>query len=274
VSGSINFAVLFGSGAAIQGNSLLNTLYGFSKTSTANAGDPLVALTTAERNQTQDIATTAKQPDIQRDITAFKAAVAGARDAATLLKNPTVLKVLLTANGLGDQTSYPALAQKALLSNASSSTSLVNRLSDSRWKAVVTTYDFSNKGLSVLQNPAVQTTLANAYAEVSWRQSLDATTPGLSNALTFRAKASSITSVDQILGDPTLRTVITTALCIPREIAFQSLPAQERAISNRLDLQQLSKPHFVDSLTQEYLLAAQASSNGQVAASGLNSLLV
>ncbi len=49
-------------------------------------------------------------------------------------------------------------------------------------------------------------TIANGYAEVTWRNSLDATTPGLSEALTFKDQASTITSVDQILGDSTLRT--------------------------------------------------------------------
>jgi len=68
--------------------------------------------------------------------------------------------------------------------------------------------------------------VTNAYAEVTWRNSLDAATPGLSNALTFRSEASTITSVDQILGDPVMRTVVTTALGVPEEIAFQDLTAQ------------------------------------------------
>ena len=54
---------------------------------------------------------------MKRDVTAFRNAVANAKDAASLLSNPAVLKVLLTANGLGDQAQYPALAKKALLSD-------------------------------------------------------------------------------------------------------------------------------------------------------------
>jgi hypothetical protein len=126
----------------------------------------------------------------------------------------------------------------------------------------------------VLQNPAVQSTLANGYAEAIWRQSLDATTPGLSNALTFRGEASTITSVDQILGDPIMRTVVTTALNIPEQIALQDLTAQEQAISSRVDITKFQDPNFVDTFTQQYLIAAQAAAATAPSGASLDSLAI
>jgi len=246
---------------ASAGDPILNALYGINGQAGTVQQNPIQALTDAERNQTKDIATKAKEPQVARDIAAFKIAVAAAKDPATLLKNPAVMKVLLTANGLGDQQAYTALASKTLLSNVNNPKALVNQLTDTRWKTVVQTYDFANKGLSILQNPKVISTLANAYAEVAWRKSLDAATPGLSNALSFRQSASTITSVDQILGDPTLRTVVTTTLGIPQQIAFQSLPTQEKAISSQLDITKFKDPKFVESFTQRYLIAAGAAAS-------------
>jgi len=133
---------------------------------------------------------------------------------------------------------------------------LANTLTDTRWKHVAATYDFANKGLSLIQKPGEVSTLANAFAEITWRKSLDAATPGLSKALTFRAEAASITSVDQILGDPVMRSVVTTALDIPLQIAFQPIEAQEKAITSRLDITKFKDPKFVESFTQRYLLAA------------------
>jgi hypothetical protein len=238
---------------------LLSTLYGYGSQSTNSLGqNPVTALASAERNQTQGVKTTAAEPQVKRAVDGFTAAVTSAKSVQQLLANPTVMQVLLTANGLGDQVNYTALAQKALTSDISNPKSLANTLTDTRWKAVVKTYDFANKGLSVIQNPKVISTIANAYAEVTWRQSLDATTPGLSNALTFRGEASTVTSVDQILGDPVMRTVVTTALGVPEEIAFQPLEAQEKAISSRLDITQFKDPKFVESFTQRYLIAANA----------------
>ncbi len=241
------------------GDPVLNALYGIN--GQPSQGNPIQALTNAEQNQTKAIATTAQQPQVARDMAAFAAAVAGAKSPAALLQNPTVMKVLLTANGLGDQVAYTALASKALLSNVNDPKSLANQLTNTRWKTVAQTYDFANKGLSILQNPKVISTLANAYAEVTWRKSLDAATPGLSNALSFRQSAGTITSVDQILGDPTLRTVITTTLGIPQQIAFQSLPAQEKAVTSQVDIAKFKDPKFVESFTQRYLIAAGAAAS-------------
>lgn len=273
---SMNYAALFTnlSGSTSASNGILNALYGISGNGTLGQADPLQALRTAETNQTTDIAQTAAEPQVARDIATFQSAVASAASPAALLTNPTVMKVLLTANGMADQIDYTALTQKALLSDPKNPTSLVNQLNagDSRWLPMVKTYDFANKGLSVLRQSTVMATIANAYAEVTWRQSLDATTPGLSSALDFRSRASTVTNADQVLGDPVLRDVITTALGIPEQIAFQDLTAQEQAINSRLDFSQLKNQHFVDTLTQEYLLNKANAATPQSGAPTLDQL--
>ena len=272
MSGTINYAQLFGTSTSGAGSGLLDAIYGIG--ASGSGVDPLQALTTAENDQTQDIAATAQQPQVQQTIAAFQAAVKSATSATSLLQNPAVMTVLLTANGLADQIPYTALAQKTLLSDPSDSNSLVNQLTDTRWAPVVKLYNFATQGLTVLQNPAVQSTLANAYAEAIWRQSLDAVTPGLSNALTFRGEASTITSVDQILGDPIMRTVVTTALNIPEQIAFQDLTAQEQSISSRVDITKFQDPNFVDTFTQQYLIAAQAAAATAPSGASLDSLAI
>ncbi len=276
MSGSIGLGSmvlsLFNSGTSgSSAAGLLSTLYGASGSSAASS-NPIGALRTAETNSTKDIAQTATQPAVARDIAAFTKAVASATSPQQLLKDPTVLKVLLTANGLGDQTRYPALAQKALLSDTTQSNALANTLPDTAWKSAASLYDFANQGLAVLQKPGVVATITSGYAEIVWRQSLDQTTPGLSEALTFRSNALTFTTADQILGDSTARSVITTALGIPEQIAFQDLGAQEKAITNRLDIKKLQDPKFVEALTTQYLLAAQASAGGRSSNSSLDQL--
>lgn len=263
-----------GSGSTSAAGDLLQTLYQGVASGAAGGIDPLQALNQAEANESSDIQMTAQQPDVARAISQFTAGVKSATSAQQLLANPAVLQVLLTANGLGDQTQFTALAQKALLSDPNDPNSLVNQLSDTRWQSVVDTYQFATEGLKIIQNPATITTIANAYAEVTWRDSLDATTPGLSNALTFRQEASTITSIDQILGDPIMRTVVTTALNIPEQIAFQPLEAQEKAISSRLDLLRFQDPNFVETFTQQYLINAQQAASGTGTTTDFTSLAV
>ena len=255
-------------GSSSSSDNLLSIVYGNGASASAGS-NPIAALQSAEANSSQDIAQTAAQPAVARDIATFRSAVASATSPASLLQDQTVLKVLLTANGLGDQVNYPGLARKTLLSNPDEPSSLANTLDDSNWKSTTALYDFANKGLSVLQNPQVINTLANGYAEVTWRNSLDQTTPGLSEALTFRSEASTITSALQILGDATMRKVVTTALDIPEQIAFQDLGAQQQAITSKLDISRFQDPSFVESFTQQYLLAAQQAASSSTG-SGTN----
>jgi hypothetical protein len=269
------FGAITGTGAGGTTGNLLDTLYGIGTQATNALGqNPVTVLESAEQNQQQDIAATARQPAVQRAISQFTAAVRSATSVQQLLNNPTVMQVLLTANGMADQIPYTALVQKALTSNVNDPNSLANALSDTRWKSVAATYDFANQGLAVIQNPQVISTIANGYAENTWLQSLDSTTPGLSNALTFRGEAASIASVDQILGDPVLRTVVTTALGIPEQIAFQPLEAQQKAITNQLDISQFKDPKFVETFAQRYIIAAANSATTSSATPSLDALAV
>ncbi len=278
VSG-IDYSVLFNNDSS--GNSsaaLLTTLFSGAQSvgsgTATSTGNPILDLKLAEQNQTRDVAQQAKNPTVVRDLAAFTKAVAAAPNIATALQNPNVLKVLLTANGLADQIQFTALAGKVLLSNPADPKSLVNQLADPRWKTVAQTYNLATTGLSGLRSPAVQSQLASAYERVTWLNSLDQATPGLAQALQFKQQASKITSVDQILGDPINRTVVLTALGIPQQIAFQDLPAQEQQVSSRIDVKKLQDPKFVNTLTNQYLLAAQNQNQGASATPSIAALSI
>ncbi len=251
------------------GTDILSALYGTG--AAAPGGNPIIALRTAIKTQDKAVAKQEKDPATARDIAAFRAAVAKAKTPADLLNNPTALRVLLTANGLGSQADYPALAKKALLSDTTDSKSLAHQLGNASWLSAAKLYDFAKSGLSVVQKPSVQDAITQGYAEVKWRESLDTATPGLSNALDFRDRASSIASVDQILGDSTFRNVVLTTLGIPQQIAFQPLEAQEKAVADRIDITRFKDQTYVEQFARRYLIQEQSSSPSS--SSGLVSLL-
>jgi Protein of unknown function (DUF1217) len=251
-------------GFASQGTSLLSTLYGYAAP-TPGSVNPIAALQQAQAGETKQVALVSAEPQVKRDIAEFAKALAAAKTPAQLLANPAAMKVLLTANGLGDQVPYTALATKALLADPADKGSLVNRLGDSRWLNVNKIYAFATQGLALLKDPKTIAAIANGYAEVLWRKTLDQTTPGLSNVLDFLKRASTIKTFDQVLGDPAFRAVLTTALGVPKQIAFQSLSAQENAISSRVDLTKFQDPAFVRQFTQRYLIAAQQAASEDAA---------
>jgi hypothetical protein len=259
MSGSANYLTSLFNTTFGATDPLLNALYGSGGGSTSQ--NPVVALQSAEQNETQDIKVTGAQPDVQQAIKQFTQAVNSAKSVTQLLANPAVMKVLLTANGMQDQIGYTALATKALTSNLSDPKSLANVLTDTRWKSMAKSFDFATNGLKAIQTPAAIASITAAYTKATWEAGEDAVAPGLSNALDFKARASTMTSVDQILGDPSIRSVVTTALGIPQQIAFQDLTAQENAISTRLDVTKLQDPKFVETFAQRYLIANAGSTS-------------
>ncbi len=256
MSTSTSYLTSLFSSSAGSGDPILNALYGLGG-SGPSSGNPVTALADAQRNQTQDVKITAAEPAVKQTVATFTKAVNGAKTVTQLLSNPAVMSVLLTANGMGDQINYTALATKALTSNLSDPNSLVNQLTDPRWKTLAQTYNFAANGLSAIKNPTAIAGIAQAYARATWQKNEDSVTLGLSNALAFIQQAAGVTSVNGVLGNSTVRTVVTTALGIPQQIAFQSLEAQQNAISSHLDVKKLQDPKFVQSLAQQYLIANQ-----------------
>lgn len=244
---------LFGGGGAV-GDSLLATLYGQTPRA-AGSANLLAALRQARSGETMQVSLVAAEPQVQREVTQFRQALASAKTPADLLNNPSALKVLLTANGLGDRLASTDLAKQALLSDPADPASLANRLPDTRWKSVAAQLAFAARGLANLRDPRALAPLTRRYAEALWRQSLDRTVPGLSNALDFLKRAASIVSADQILGDPALREVVTTVLAIPADIGFQALTAQENAIRQRIDVTRFADPDFAEHFALRYLIA-------------------
>lgn len=261
----IDYSLLFApAGSTDVSSNILNILYGGSTQSTpstfVSSGNPFTDLTLAQQEETTGVAQEAQQPQVEQAVTAFKNAVANSTSIQSALENPAIQQVLLTANGLSSYAGDTAMVQKLLLSDPSDPKSLVNQFGDATWLATVQSYNFSSNGLSALQNPKVVSTLTNAYAEVMWRQSLDQATPGLSNALAFLDQASSITSVNDILGNLVNFQVITGALGIPEEIVNQDTTAQTTAITSRLNISDLQDRKFVTGLANQYMLSMQSSS--------------
>ena len=279
VSG-IDYSLLFSSGSSSSdvSGSLLSILYsggsGGASGSAISSGNPILDEKLAEQNQTKDIAKQAKDPGVIRDLAAFTKGIANAKDLNAALHNPDVLKVLLTANGLGDQAQYTALASKALQADPADPKSLVNQITDTRWKTVAKNYGLSSKGLAGLTDPKVQAQIASAYARVTWLNSLNQATPGLAQALQFKQQASSIKNVDQILGDPTNFAVVLTALGIPQQVVYQGISGEEQAVTSRLDIAKLQDPKFVNTLTSQYLLAKQQAAQTTQPGGSLGALAV
>ena len=202
------------------------------------------------------LARLAEDKRLAREMEGFAKAAAKATDAKAALRDPKVLNVLLPALGLPDAVGQPGLALRALLADPNAADGLLARLPDTRGKAAAATLNLRGRGVEALRDPKVQASLADGLRRMAWREELEAGQAGVGDAVLFRERAAGAKTAYAVLGDPILRRVVTTALGLPPGIAVQSVEAQARALSARLDLDKLQNPREVAKLAERYVVAA------------------
>lgn len=202
---------------------------------------------------------------IQREVETFKKLLDKAETPEELLKDPRAIEFILRGLMVTDRIGQDALVRKTLLSDLDDKQSLANRLGDNRLKQATAMYEFHEKGLAVLKNEEVLEGLIDTYYQQRYEERLSERNPAFPDALYFRriANDQDLTDPYDILGDPILRRVITTALGLPQEIAIQPVETQARAITSRLDLDKLQNPKFVESFLKRFLTMDTRAAEGQ-----------
>ena len=107
--------------------------------------------------------------------------------------------------------------------------------------------------------------VSNAYISEKRLDMLDAQLPGLGSAVLFKQVAPSFKNALDILGSPLGREVITTALNIPKQIAVQSIEAQQKAITQRMNPAKLANPTYVNTIAERYLMMLNGGIGGVTA---------
>lgn len=94
---------------------------------------------------------------------------------------------------------------------------------------------------------------------------LDAQLPGLGSAVLFKQAAPTFKTALDILGSPLGREVVTTAFNIPKQIAVQSIEAQVKAITQRMNPAKLQTASFVETIAERYLIMLNGGTGGVTA---------
>jgi hypothetical protein len=228
-------------------------------------GDPSSAVTlgasgrqalykTSLSQQDKDEARIRKDPAVIRDLARLDKAIAKAKTPEDLFKDPEAVRVLLQSLGLADQAGNPGLAKRALMSDPGKTGSLVNQLSDSRWKGAATTLQLAAKGLGNLRDPSVRAVLADGLVEYKRLSAIGGKSQAVADALSLHAMDAGATpNVYTVLGSAALRRVVTTVAGLPKELAIQSVEAQARAVQARFRLEDLADPAKREKIIQRYL---------------------
>jgi hypothetical protein len=207
-------------------SSVFNTICGIGG-SAARSADAAPLLHSAEPNQKTKDKVHAAWAIVSTTTVRFTRAAHSATSMTRLLASPAVMNLLFTANNMNYQIGYAALASRALTSKSGGSTSLANTRTDVRWNPLAQIYDFCSIGGLPFQQPTMIASIANAQVSTSWQINPDTVSTGLLKVLASKAQALATTSIDQILDDSIMRTILTATLGVPHHIVFQSPSARE-----------------------------------------------
>lgn len=264
VNGSAAVSILQSTGSSAGGVNYGAALSNAQGTSAHSAGDMTAALKQADKNETQQLAQTRKDPQVKRALARFERVVKNAKSIDDVLNDPLARQVFMKANGLGDQVTNVGLAKKALGGDYTATNSVAKQLSatNAQWLDTAEKYSFHIRGIGALQtSDAIKEVEDNYVGEVRL-DNLDQQLPGLGTALLFKKNAKNYSNSLKVLGSRLGREVITTAFNIPSSIAVQSVEAQMKAVDAKVKFSKMSDPNYVDRIVQRYLANVNGVSTG------------
>src|SRR5579871_3243866 len=158
-----------------------------------------------ENNLARSQAMVSAEPMVQNATAYYQANIGKVTSIDDFVNNYQLFSYAMTAFGLSNMTYAKGLMTKLLEGGVSDSTSLANTMSDPRFKAFATAFDFTGKGAAaVVKSDAATTNVTSQYLQQSLETDVGQTNQGVQLAVYFKRKAASVTSVYGILADSAL----------------------------------------------------------------------
>lgn len=195
---------------------------------------------------------TASEPAVKTTTAYYQANIGKVTSIADFVGNYRLLSYALKAYGLGDQINAKALITKVLQGGVADSNSLANTLSDSRWKAFATAFDFAENGASSVSSASAAATTTNAYAEQQLETDQGQNNVGVQLALYFQRVAPTVTSSYGILADKNLLQVAQTIFGLSPSTSATDIDAQATALSKLMPISDLQDPAKLQQLTTRF----------------------
>ncbi len=203
-------------------------------------------------NLARQQAATAAQGDVKTATDYYLANIGKVKTVDQFVNNYQLFSYAMKAFGLGDMTYAKGLMTKVLNGGVASSSALANTLSDPRYKAFATAFNFAADGADTTTSAAATTGTTAQYVEQALEDNEAKTNQGVSNALYFSRHAASITSVYGLLADPTMLNVVETAYGISSTLGESDIDTQAALLTKVVPIDDLKDPAKVATLLTHY----------------------
>ncbi|MDX3926390.1 MAG: DUF1217 domain-containing protein [Shinella sp.] len=178
----------------------------------------------------------AEQPDVKRETEYYLSKIGSIKSVDDFFADSRLYNYAMKAHGLEDMTYAKAFMRKVLTEGIDSDDAFANKLTDSRYKALVESLNFARYGEAATSFDRAQNGVVDKYNRETLEVNAGNDNTGVRLALYFERMASSITSGYSIIADDALSQVVRTALQLPDEFAATDVDRQAAYYEDVLDI--------------------------------------
>jgi hypothetical protein len=189
---------------------------------------------------------------VEAETAYYKASVSNLHSIDDLLHNKRLLNFALYAYGLDAATEKQQTIRQMLEGGVTDPDSPANKLTDKRWAAFVTAFNFAQFGEQTMITTPAQRPSVDKYMRQALEENAGRDNEGVRLALYFERKAPKITSFYQVLADPALGKVVRTLLSLPDSFATADVDKQVKYYESKLKISDFSRPEALGKLMKRF----------------------
>jgi hypothetical protein len=210
------------------------------------------------RNLDRSLEATASKQSVTTATEYYQAHIGDVKSIDDLMKDSRLYNYAMKAYGLEDMAYAKGLMRTVLTEGIVDSSSLANKLTDERFLKFATAFNFAANGEETTQSTAVQQGVVDLYTRQTLETEAGSDNEAVQLALYFQREAPNVTSVYGLLGDTALWTVVQTIFGFPDAMSNADIELQAKAVSQKLDIADLSDPDKLERLINRFAAAWDA----------------
>ena len=196
----------------------------------------------------------AASAQVQRDMRAFREAVANAETLEEALADPTVHKVMSSIYEVEILLQAPDQFAKVMMTDPEDPASLLGRTRDKGMIAMGKDFAAAGDALGLLQDAEYQEAIENSVISIKFEEAAARTSQAAADAFYFERKASTVESPMDILANPRLRDVVYGALGLTDQDKARPIEEQYAKLAGALDFEGLvNDDYYVRDIAISYL---------------------
>lgn len=232
-----------------------------------SASSSLLGLKIADATKDTQIETIKNTAQHGRAIETFLERIGDVETVDQLVDDYELYSFVMKAFDLEDQIFGKAMIKSILKSDIDDDESLINKLTDSRFKELYEGMGFGNGGTTNINTllPSWQNDMVERYTDTIFVNNQAEQNETVAAALEFRAKAAEVENPFDILKDKEMASFMRTVLGFPDEMAQVDIDRQAKFIEEAYDLTKLQDPEEVEKLIKRFTIISDAKDGSNVA---------